>query len=200
MATLKVARIFTNQSIVLEIFGCARHSPNKFGSTLACAKICFEIFGCTRQYEQALLLSLARKFVRLVRPIRSPFYSLKGISVNSWNSWAKKTGKFVRFIWTIICPRMFYSPQLSRIFEQFVGKWNQPEHSFPNCKQTLSTFHSLRRAWFSRLQFLRFCFLGNFESLGKYNIDGLAKNFEAENFCAFVSSFQLSYMSAKTIL
>ena len=28
------------------------------------------------------LLSLARKFVRLVRPIRSPFYSLKGISVN----------------------------------------------------------------------------------------------------------------------
>ena len=39
MATLKVARIFTNQSIVLEIFGCARHSPNKFGSTLACANI-----------------------------------------------------------------------------------------------------------------------------------------------------------------
>ena len=82
MATLKVARIFTNQSIVLEIFGCARHSSNIFGSALACAKICFEIFGCTRQYEQALLRSLARKFVRLVRPIRSPFYSLKGISVN----------------------------------------------------------------------------------------------------------------------
>ena len=39
MATLKVARIFTNQSIVLEIFGCARHSPNKFGSALVCAKI-----------------------------------------------------------------------------------------------------------------------------------------------------------------
>ena len=39
MATLKVARIYTNQSIVLEIFGCARHSPNKFGSALACAKI-----------------------------------------------------------------------------------------------------------------------------------------------------------------
>ena len=58
MATLKVARIFTNQSIVLEIFGCALHSPNKFGSALACAKICFEIFGCTRQYEHALFLDI----------------------------------------------------------------------------------------------------------------------------------------------
>ena len=46
----------------LDIFGCARHSPNKFGSALACPKICFEIFGCARQYEQALLHSLARKF------------------------------------------------------------------------------------------------------------------------------------------
>ncbi len=45
----------------LDIFGCARHSPNKFGSALACTKICFEIFGCARQYEQALLHSLARK-------------------------------------------------------------------------------------------------------------------------------------------
>ena len=45
----------------LDIFGCARHSPNKFGSALACPKICFEIFGCARQYEQALLHSLARK-------------------------------------------------------------------------------------------------------------------------------------------
>ena len=25
--------------ICFEIFGCARHSPNKFGSALACAKI-----------------------------------------------------------------------------------------------------------------------------------------------------------------
>ena len=73
-----------------EIFGCARHSPNKFGSALACtkialacAKICFEIFGCARQSSNKFgLRSLARKFVRLVRPIRSPFYSLKGISVN----------------------------------------------------------------------------------------------------------------------
>ena len=39
MATLKAARILTNQSIVLEIFGSARHSPNKFGSALVCAKI-----------------------------------------------------------------------------------------------------------------------------------------------------------------
>ena len=45
----------------LDIFGCARHSPNKFGSALACPKICLEIFGCARQYEQALLHSLARK-------------------------------------------------------------------------------------------------------------------------------------------
>ena len=42
--------------------------------------------------------------------------------------------------------------------------------------------------------------LGNFESLGKYNIDGLAKNFEAEKKNDFVSSLQLSYMSVKTIL
>ena len=51
---------------------------------------------------------------------------------------------------------------------------------FPNRKQTLSVFHSLRGAWFPRLQFLRFCFFGNFESLGKYNALGLAKNFQAE--------------------
>ena len=95
---------------------------------------------------------------------------------------------------------MFYSPRISRIFVQFVGKWNQPEHSFPNCKQTLSPFHALRREWFSCLQFLRFPFLGNFESLGKYNVDGLAKNFEAEKKNDFVSSLQLSYMSVKTIL
>ena len=42
----------------LDIFGCARHSPNKFGSALACPKICFEIFGCARQYEQALFLDI----------------------------------------------------------------------------------------------------------------------------------------------
>ena len=60
MATLKVARIFTNQSIVLEIFGCARHSPNKFGSALACAKI--------REISATVQVA---------------FYSLKRISVNS---------------------------------------------------------------------------------------------------------------------
>ena len=71
---------------------------------------------------------------------------------------------------------------------------------FTNRKQTLSPFPFLRRAWFCRLQFLRFCFFGNFESLGKYNANGLAKNSEAEKKNDFVSSFQLSYMSAKTIV
>ena len=70
----------------LDIFGCARHSPNKFGSALACPKICFEIFGCARQYEQALFLdifgcarqyeqallhSLARKLHSLARKLHS---------------------------------------------------------------------------------------------------------------------------------
>lgn len=50
------------------------------------------------------------------------------------------------------------------------------------------------------LQSLRFRFERFFRSLGKYNADGLAENFEAENFCGFISSFQLSYMGAKTIL
>ena len=59
---------------------------------------------------------------------------------------------------------------------------------FPNRKQTLSLFHSLRRALFFRLQFLRFCFLGNFESLGKYNALGLAKNFLAAKKNGLVSS------------
>ena len=63
----------------------------------------------------------------------------------------------------------------------------------PNRKQTLSPFHSLRRAWFSCLQFLRFPFLGNFESLGKYNVLGLAKNFQAAKKNGLVNSFQLSY-------
>ena len=65
MATWSVARIFTNQSIVLEIFGCTRQYFLRFSAALAI-------------------------FVRLVRPTRSLFYPLKGISVNSWNSWAKK--------------------------------------------------------------------------------------------------------------
>ena len=72
--------------------------------------------------------------------------------------------------------------------------------AYQNRKQTLSLFHSLRRALFFRLQFLRFCFLGNFESLGKYNADGLAKNFQAEKKNDFITSFQLSYKLAKTIL
>ena len=59
MATLKVARIFTNQSIVLEIFGCARHSPNKFGSALACTKIalaCAKIREISATDQVAILL------------------------------------------------------------------------------------------------------------------------------------------------
>ena len=71
---------------------------------------------------------------------------------------------------------------------------------YPNRKQTLSPFHALRRALFFRLQFLRFCFLGNFESLGKYNALGLAKIFQAEKKNGLVSSFQLSYKPARTIL
>ena len=59
---------------------------------------------------------------------------------------------------------------------------------YSNRKQTLSVFHALRRALFPRLQFLRFCFFGNFESLGKYNADGHAKNFKAAKKNDFVSS------------
>ena len=64
MATWSVARIFTNSIFWLR------------------SALFLEIFGCARQYEQALLHSLARKFVRLVRPTRSPLFSLKEISVN----------------------------------------------------------------------------------------------------------------------
>ena len=72
MATLKVARIFTNQSIVLEIFGCARHSPNKFGSALACAKI--REISATDQVAILLIERDLCKFVKFV---------------------GRKTGKFV---------------------------------------------------------------------------------------------------------
>ena len=60
--------------------------------------------------------------------------------------------------------------------------------AYQNRKQTLLPVYSLRRARFFRLQFLRLCFIGNFESLGKYNADGLAKNFQAENKNDLVSS------------
>ena len=47
-----------------EIFDCARHSPNKFGSALACAKICFEIFGCARQSSNKFDSALACAKIR----------------------------------------------------------------------------------------------------------------------------------------
>ena len=54
-----------------EIFDCARHSPNKFGSALACtkialacAKICFEIFGCARQSSNKFGSALACTKIR----------------------------------------------------------------------------------------------------------------------------------------
>ena len=91
MATLSVARIFTNS-----IFSAAlskvrtnsalRSLARKFALRFSAA------LGIAR--TSSALRSLARKFVRLVRPTRSPFYSLKEISVNSWNSWANKTNLF----------------------------------------------------------------------------------------------------------
>ncbi len=64
MATCSVARIFTNPIIVLEIFGCARHNSNKFGSALTCAKI--RVISATEQVAIFEMLCYSCKFVRFV--------------------------------------------------------------------------------------------------------------------------------------
>ena len=85
--------------------------------------------------------------------------------------------------------------QTLSLFRQTLSLFRQKvfskKHRIVNKRYLL--IRSLRRAWFSRLQFLHFPFLGNFESLGKYNADGLAKNFQAEKKNDFVSSYKLSY-------
>ena len=69
MATWSVARIFTNSifsaaKICFEIFGGARHSPNKFGSALACAKI--REISATDQVAINIIEHVSCKFVKFV--------------------------------------------------------------------------------------------------------------------------------------
>ena len=73
MATGSVALICTNAMRVWMI---------EAGPVAYCLSLRFSA-ALGKARTSSALRSLARKFVRLVRPIRSPFYSLKGISVNS---------------------------------------------------------------------------------------------------------------------